>query len=209
MITKQEIARFISDEYYCERKQGARTGQMYYLGKHDIEKYRLFYFDGDGNLREDRYRSNVKIPHPFFTEIVNQAVQYTFSGDRILKSDNPKFQKILDDYFNFNENFTGSLSELVAGCIAKGSEYIYIYRNAEGKITYQPADSLCVTEVPAKITSDNTDYLIYSYEDTTDFGKRRVKRIQVWDSRQVHFYMQTENGVITVDDREQINPDGV
>lgn len=206
MITKQEIARFISDEYYSDRKKSARVGHRYYLGKHDIEKCRLFYYDSDGNLREDRYRSNVKIPHPFFTEIVDQAVQYTFSGDRILKSDNPKFQKLLDEQFNFNENFMVALSEVVTGCISKGSEYLYLYRNSEGKISFQSCDSLCVTEVPAKNSSDNTDYLIYTYEDTTDFGKRKVKRIQVWDKSFVHFFMQTENGVIVPDDRENENP---
>ena len=87
MLTNEEIQNFISDDYFSKKKQIAKKGQNYYEGKHDIRKYRLFYFDSDGILREDKYRSNVKIPHPFFTEIVNQSVQYIFSGERFAKSD--------------------------------------------------------------------------------------------------------------------------
>lgn len=206
MLSNQEIARFISEDYYSKQKQSARKGQKYYEGKHDIQNYRLFYFDGDGILREDRYRSNVKIPHPFFTEIVNQAVQYIFSGDRFARSENPKLQKILDEYFNFNEEFIGSLSELMTGCIAKGSEFIYMYRNADGKISFECADSLCITEVPAKDNDDNTDYLIYCYEDTTQKGKKKIKRIQVWDGNCVRFYKQYEGGAVVSDDMETLNP---
>ncbi|MBQ3566475.1 MAG: phage portal protein, partial [Oscillospiraceae bacterium] len=124
MLSKLDIAKFISDDFYSKQKQNARKGQEYYEGKHDILNYRLFYFNSDGLLREDRYRSNVKIPHPFFTEIVNQAVQYIFSDTNVVKSDNPQLQKYLDGYFNSNESFTDTLSELMTGCMAKGTEYL-------------------------------------------------------------------------------------
>jgi len=206
MLSKQEITRFLSEDYYSELKQKARKGRKYYHGKHDIAQYRLFYFDADGNLREDRCRSNVKIPHPFFTEIVNQAVQYTLSGNRFLFSENPRLQKKLDEYFNYNDSFINSISNLIAGCMSKGCEYLYIYRNSEGKLSLQTVDSLCVTEVTPKMSSDKKEYIIYSYSDTTDYGRRKVKRIQVWDNEKVYFYMQHENGVVAIDDTEKINP---
>ncbi len=199
MLSKLDIAKFISDDFYSKQKQNARKGQEYYEGKHDILNYRLFYFNSDGLLREDRYRSNVKIPHPFFTEIVNQAVQYIFSDTNVVKSDNPQLQKYLDGYFNSNECFTDTLSELMTGCMAKGTEYLYMYRNADGRLAFQCVDSLSITEVPAENNDDNRDYLIYCWNDTTDKGKRKVKRIQVWDSDSVHYFVQSENGVVTED----------
>ena len=206
MLSKQDIAKFISDDYFSERKHNARTGQHYYEGKHDINNYRLFYFDGDGVLREDTYRSNVKIPHPFFTEIVNQAVQYIFSGDKIVKSDNPELQEYLDEYFNCNEEFLSAVSDLITGCMTKGSEYLYLYRNKEGKLSFQCIDSLCVTEVPAQNNDDNEDYIIFSFNDTIGRERRNIKRIQVWDKNSVHFFIQTEGGMVIADDSEKINP---
>ena len=52
-------------------KKQAREGQRYYDGQNDILDYRMFYFNADGKLVEDTTRSNVKIPHRFFTELVD------------------------------------------------------------------------------------------------------------------------------------------
>ena len=51
-------------------------GQRYYEGNHDIENYRLYYYNENGKLVEDKNRSNIKISHPFFSELVEQAAQY-------------------------------------------------------------------------------------------------------------------------------------
>ena len=68
MLTLKEIKRFIDDDAASDKKKFARKGQAYYDGDHDIKGYRLFYYNADGELVEDTTRSNVKIPHPFFTE---------------------------------------------------------------------------------------------------------------------------------------------
>ena len=73
MLTIEEIQRFIDEDRTSEKKMFARKGQAYYDGDHDIKLYRLFYYNADGELVEDKTRSNVKIPHPFFTELVDQA----------------------------------------------------------------------------------------------------------------------------------------
>ena len=80
MLSVEEIKNFIQDDASSDKKRFARKGQAYYEGDHDIKQYRLFYYNADGNLIEDKTRSNVKIPHPFFTELVDQAVQYMLSG---------------------------------------------------------------------------------------------------------------------------------
>ena len=56
------------------KKQIAKIGQSYYEGNHDILNFRMFYFNADGQLVEDNTRSNIKISHPFFTELVDQEV---------------------------------------------------------------------------------------------------------------------------------------
>lgn len=121
MLTIEEIKTFIDEDATSVKKQLAKTGQRYYEGDHDIKNYKLYYFNADGQLIEDTTRSNIKISHPFFTELVDQEVQYMLSGDEhIIKSDVPELQTQLDAYFNENEDFTAELYELLTGCVSKG-----------------------------------------------------------------------------------------
>ena len=90
MLTTEEIRQFMEEDNVSQKKQFARKGQEYYDGDHDIRHYRMFYYNEDGNLVEDKTRSNAKISHPFFTELVDQAVQYILSGaDGFVKTDEP------------------------------------------------------------------------------------------------------------------------
>lgn len=207
MLSIDEIRRFITEDISSDKKKFARKGQAYYDGDHDIKDYRLFYYNADGNIVEDTTRSNVKIPHPFFTELVDQAVQYILSGDDgFVKSDIPELQTEMDSYFNQNEDFTAELSEVLTGCMAKGFEYMYAYKNEDDRLSFMCADSIGVVEVRAKDTDDNTEYVIYWYIDRIEKGKKKIKRIQVWDKDQTYFYVQTNDGEIEEDSSEQLNP---
>lgn len=207
MLTIEEIQRFIDEDRTSEKKMFVRKGQAYYDGDHDIKLYRLFYYNADGELVEDKTRSNVKIPHPFFTELVDQAVQYVLSGkDGFVKSNNAELQAELDSYFNQNEDFVAELSEVLTGCMSKGFEYMYAYKNAENRISFMCADSIGVIEVRAKDTDDNTEYVIYWYVDRIEKGHKKIKRIQVWDKDQTYYFVQTDEGKIVEDDSEKLNP---
>jgi SPP1 family phage portal protein len=207
MLTIDEIKCFIDEDATSEKKRFARKGQAYYEGEHDIRNYQLYYYNAEGDLVVDKTRSNIKISHPFFTELVDQAVQYMLSGkDGYIKSDDTKLQAVLDEYFNDNEDFTAELAEVLTGCQAKGFEYMYAYKNAEDKLAFQCADSIGVVEVRAKDTDDGCEYVIYWYVDRIEKGKKAIKRIQVWDKEQTYFYVQDGNGDIELDESEAINP---
>ncbi len=207
MLSIDEIKQFIDDDAASDKKLFARKGQAYYEGDHDIKDYRLFYYNADGKLVEDKTRSNIKIPHPFFTELVDQAVQYILSGKGgFIKSDIPELQTELDTYFNENEDFTAELSELLTGCQSKGFEYMYAYKNEDGKTAFQCADSIGVVEVREKDTADGCAYVIYRYADRIGKGKNKINRIQVWDKEKVWFYVQEGEGEIKIDQSETINP---
>lgn len=206
MLSEAEILQFISDDKASDKKRAALTGQKYYEGEHDIKNYRLYYYNADGNLVEDKDRSNIKISHPFFTELVDQAAQYILSGDEIIKSDDPALQAELDKYFNDNEDFIAELNEVLVGAMAKGFEYMYAYKKADGTIGFECADSLGVVEVREKDTDDGCAYVIYWYIDRIEKGQKKIKRIQVWDKDQTYFYVQAKEGEILPDESEPINP---
>lgn len=200
MLKNEEILQLIADEKNSEKIRLAKVGQSYYEGDHDIRKYKLFYYTADGELVEDKTRSNIKISHPFFTELVDQKVQYMLSGkDGFVKSDNPALQEKLDEYFNENEDFTSELQEVLTGSSSKGFEYMYAYKNSDGKLAFQCADSLGVVEVEAKYSSDGKPYYIYWYVERINKDKQRVFRIQVWDDQQTYYYTQIEDGKLEFD----------
>ncbi len=206
MIKVEDIQRIIIEDKCSDKKKMARKGQEYYDGDHDIKDYRLFYYTDDGILIEDRYRANYRIPHPFFAELVDQAVQYMLSGGEFIKSDFPELQKELDSYFNYNEEFTAELSEVLTGCMTKGFEYMFAYKNAEDKTAFQCADSLGVIEVRKNDTDSDTEYVIYIYTDRIEKGQKKINRIQVWDKEQVYYYVQSDEGEIEKDKSAELNP---
>lgn len=207
ILTEDEILKFIQEDEVSNKKRFARVGEQYYEGDHDIKDYKLYYYDADGKLIEDETRSNIKISHPFFTELVDQEVQYMLSGkNSFIKSDNPELQEILDEYFNDNEDFTSELYEVLTGAVSKGFEYMYAYKNSEGKLSFQCADSMGVVEVEGKYTSDHKSYYIYSYVERINQDKQLVKRVQVWDDQQTYYYTQVDDGKLILDKSEKDKP---
>lgn len=200
MLTIEEIKQFMTEDFTSDKKTKARKGQAYYEGDHDIRSYRLFYYNNDGELVEDTTRSNIKIPHPFFTELVDQAVQYILSGkEGFIKSDIPELQAEMDAYFNDNEDFVAELTEALTDCQTKGFAYMYAYKDHEDKIAFQCADAIGVIEVEGRFASDKQDHVIYWYVDRIDKDKKQVKKVMVWDAENAYFYTQTDNGDIEPD----------
>lgn len=207
MLTESEIKRFIDEDATSEKKRFAKIGQRYYEGDHDIKNYRMFYYNTDGELVEDRARANNRICHPFFTELVDQLAAYMLSFEENpiqAKATAEGLQEHLDTYFD--DEFWAEIQELITGANAKGFEYLYAYKNAEDRIAFECADSLGVVEVRAKDTDDGCAYVIYWYIDRIDKGKKKIKRIQVHTPNEIYYYTQVDDGRIVPDDNEAINP---
>lgn len=207
MLSVEEIKTFIDNDASSTKKKYAKVGVNYYEANHDIKDYRMFFVDADGNLKEDKYRSNIRIAHPFFTEIVDQLVQFELSGEEgFLFSDIPELQKELDYYFNANEEFRADFEECVTGTVTKGFDYMYAYKNKDGRIAFQYADSMGVVEVKENETDDHCAYVIFWYVDRIGKDNKKIKRIQVWDKSQTYFYCQVDSGEIMLDHNQKPNP---
>lgn len=207
MLTPAEIKFFIDEDKTSKLKQQAREGQRYYEADHDILKYRMFYYNADGELVEDRARANSRICHPFFTEHVDQLAAYIMSFE-----ENPiqarevaeGLQEQLDEYFD--DAFWAEIQELITGTNAKGFEYLFGYQNADDRLAFACADSLGVVEVAAKYASDKQDHVLYSYVDHIDRNKKVIKRIHDHTATEVRFYTQEDDGIPQLDDEADLNP---
>lgn len=207
MLTVEEIKKFIDEDDASLLKQKAKEGQRYYEGKHDILDLRMFYWNADGNLVEDHTRSNVKIPHPFFTELVDQGTQHILSGeDGIFQSDDPELQKQLDLYFNKNRAFKAELSETITGQQAKGFDYMFAYKDANDRLVFENADCLGVVEVEGRFAADEKEQRIYRYVDRIDKDGHTQWKILVIDDENTWYYCQSDEGEIKEDAAVKINP---
>lgn len=207
MLTEAEIRRLINDDALSDKKRQAAVGQRYYDAEHDILQYRIFYYNTDGILVEDKARSNSRICHPFFTEHVDQLTAYILSfveNPIQAKATAEGLQDHLDVYFD--DEFWYEMSEVIAGTTAKGFDYMYGYKNHEDRMAFQHADSMGVVEVRAQETDDNCEYIIYWYIERVGKDKKLIKRIQVHDKDQTYFYIQEDDGKILLDHNVLINP---
>lgn len=205
MLSEAEILQFINEDKTSTKKRLAKIGERYYEGDHDIRSYRMFYFNADGELVEDKTRSNVKISHPFFTELVDQEVQYMLSGEgSFVRSDDQDLQNYLDEYFD--DDFKSELNDVLTGTVSKGFDYMYAYKRADDRTGFQHADSIGVVEVREKDTDDKCAYVIYWYVDRIGKENKLIKRIQVWDTKQTTYYVQDQEGELKKDEDEELNP---
>ena len=193
MLTIEEIKKFLDEDENSKLKKAARVGQQYYDGEHDILKYRMFYYNADGKLVEDKFRANVKIPHPFFTELVDQGTQFVMSGsgDGIIMSDDTALQKQLDLYFNKDKRFMVELSETITGMQAKGFDYMYAFKGKDDRTHFENADCLGVVEVEGRFAEDKKDQRIYKYEDRVDKDGKTQWKILVIDDENIYYYKQS------------------
>ena len=173
MLSIAEIKQFMDEDKASVKKQQAGIGLKYYEAEHDILNYRLFYYNNDGVLTEDKTRANIKISHPFFTILADQlsAFMVSFKENPIRAKEGVEgLQEQLDQYFD--DEFWAEIESLINGAYVKGFEYLYGYKDEDDKLKFQVADSMGVVEVRGKYTSDGKDYKIYHYIDTdlTDKG---------------------------------------
>lgn len=203
MLSISEIQAFINEDKSSRKKFLASVGLRYYEADHDIKQFKAYYYNADGDLVEDTQRSNIKIPHAFFTELVDQKTQYLLSGkERFIKTDYPELQKELDKYFD--DDFKAELSDLITYGSAEGFSYMYRYADEDGMSRFAFADGIGIVEVPAKFASDKKDHIIYYYVDRIEKDKK-VECIQDWDDTQTYYYIKIDDQ-ITKDENQKINP---
>ena len=103
MLTVAEMKKIIDDDNASNKEKYQESGQKYYEAEHDILNTRLFYYNADGKLVEDTTRSNIKICHPFFTELSDQLSAYmlSFKDNPIRAKETAEgLQALLDEYFD-------------------------------------------------------------------------------------------------------------
>lgn len=189
----QELKKLIDRDRISQSKAKAREGIKYYKGQHEILNYRLFYYDSNGVLKEDKYRSNIKIPHQFHTELVDQKVQYLLSNPVEVITEDEALQEHLKEYIN--EDFQELLQNAIEGASNKGYEYIYAYVDESNKINFQVADSLSVIPVYDELDHYKLMSIVRYYDTKIQDNDKEltITKAEVWTDKDVTYYIQDKD----------------
>lgn len=201
------IKQAVNSDRSATYKDKMRQGVRYYKFEHDILKYRLFYKDNEGKVHEETSRSNIKIPHAYLTELIDQKAQYLLSNPVEITTEQQGLQDYIDKYVD--EDFQLMLQEVVEGASQKGYEFIYTkFGEGDDCLSFSVADSLKVIEV---YDENDTLIAIIRYYDTNVYkvGKTvRVTRSELWDKEKVWYFVSEGDYMQTfkVDPNVQVTP---
>lgn len=199
---EQDIPKIIDKDLYRKTKKRAKKGKDYYNAKHDILDYRVFYFNSDGQLVEDTTRSNIKISHAFYTELIDQKTSYLLSGFDVY-SEEEKLNDELQIYFD--DNFKSELSEVVENASKIGFSYMYAQLGKDFRTRFKYANGLGIVEVVNRL-NEETDYIINYYTKRIDeITNKKVITVEVYDKEQTFYYIIKDNK-LDIDTSKAINP---
>ncbi len=203
-VVATSLNKAVNEDRTSKTKEKARIGQRYYNYEHDILFNRIFFIDDNDVLREDTNASNVKIPHAFFTEQVDQKVQYLLSNPIELEVEDETFKTHLEEYYD--DDMQLFLQEALEGASIKGHEYAYARTNNQDRLCFQVSDSIQTFD----IFDDNRDrkaIVRYYDKDITRNGKNvTVTHAEVWNDKEVTFYIKDENKRFSLDVNRELNP---
>ena len=203
----KKLGDLISKDRVSSIKAKAKEGIAYYKGEHEILNYRLFYYDSNGMLKEDKYRSNIQIPHQFHTELVDQKVQYLLSNPIEVITEDQALQDYLKEYIN--EDFQEVLQNAIEGASNKGLEYVYAYVDSSNKISFQVADSLNVIPVYDELNNYALKCIVRYYDTKIQDKDKQVTitKAEVWTYKDVTYYVKDgDSKDFKLDDSIKPNP---
>lgn len=203
MLSKEEILARITEDRLSRRKRQAREGERYYEAWHDIMAHRIFFFNKEGKLREDILRTNTRISHAFFRELVDQEVQYLLSGGLAFQSGIAELDEKLSQYFG--EDFLAELQELLTSTVKHGFAYLYPYTAVDGRTRFEAADGLSIVEVYADGATDTrVDEFIRYYPIVVQ--NRVLTRVEYWTRDMTWYYIGSPGGALELDVDVPVNP---
>lgn len=190
----------IADDRSNSAKRDMETAQKYYSAEHEIMSNRIFYFDDNNSLVEDKYASNVKISHPFFTEQVDQKVQYLLSNDVSVTVEDDTFQTYLNEYWT--DDMQLFLQEMIEGSSINGQEFAYATTDINDRLYFQTSSALNTIRVVDRVLKREV-YLHY-VDETND--KEKITKVMLANEKQFMHFVSGKNGEFKLDESIQPNP---
>lgn len=204
----ETIEYLITQERNNPKRKQAEVAERYYDYDHDILKHRIFYINDNDQLAEDEYASNITIPHPFFTEIVDQSVNTLLSDLPELYTEDETYQAYLEEYWDADTHVF--LQEMIEGASIKSEEYAFVKQIAGDeettRVTFQVSDSMQTFEVIDDTGDVIAHVRFYTKNLIRDDKETPVEHCEVWTDETVTFYVKNEDNDWVLNENVKPNP---
>lgn len=198
-----ELTKIINQDLISTEKKEMKVSKRYYEKKHDILDYRLFYVDSDGVTREETNRSNIKIPYPFYTEIIDQKVNYLLGQQVEFKTNNEQLESLLKNYID--PNFHQLLNDLVEGASLKGKEGVHYYYDIKGMIRFEIADSYNLIFLNDEYGELSQVIRHYTVKADKNGKQETIQKAEVFTAEGIYYFVKNNKSYV-IDNTKTINP---
>ena len=200
------IKNIIDDDLKSDGKIAMVDGIKYYNNSNDIvDRVITYYIDGSEVI--DGSASNNKLSHNYHKIIVDQKVAYVVGNPIVFETEDEKLGQVLEaelgDYFN------DIISQLVKGAANKGVDYLHVYFDSEGNLSYVivPAEQIIPiydTQFDSKLVSV---LRYYPFEFVKPDGNKETRyKVEWWTGQNVTYYTQGADGEYMLDPDKSPNP---
>lgn len=200
---EKDISKLITEDRVSKEKSSMEVSLKYYNKQHDILNYRLFYVNNDGQVIEEKNRSNIKIAHAFYTEQVDQKVNYLLANPIEFKTKNERLAGYIKQYMTPQVQLL--LQEAVEGASLKGSEAIYYSYDKQGTIQFDIADAQNLIMIPDEngaIKQVLRNYIVNSRKDNKPV---QLHKAELYTEHVVYYFVK-EGKEYKLDTSRTINP---
>ncbi|MBI1939168.1 MAG: phage portal protein [Ignavibacteriales bacterium] len=217
MIQKVTLGRILAESKLIKgivtrdrgsvEKKEMQEGINYYEGKHEVlnKDFRVYHIKGKELVNVNK--ANNRVVNAFHTDLVDQKKDYILSSSPTITFKGEETQKKFSELFN--DKFLDFLEGSCLGASNQGIEWGHVYVNEKGEFEFTiiPATQI-IPDYDDNYKTKVLSIMRYYYVDAQDEKGNLVQRtkIEIWNEKEVWFYIENEKGEFILDGKEPENP---
>lgn len=177
------IENYRNSKIYKERI----TSEKYFLGEHDILMRKQYAINSDGGKDELRYKPNNRVINNLYNTILEQKVNYMFSKECSIVTENEEYLKHLNKIFNNEFNY--QWLNLGYDVYKYGTAFLYVYIDNENNLRFKRLNSLEIIPIFKDAEHTELEQVIRIYKDNKYYGNEDVEHIEIYTKENVKHYL--------------------
>ncbi|MCD8089555.1 MAG: phage portal protein [Clostridiales bacterium] len=173
---KEFVRRELNKFFISPLRNDMLVGERYYIGIHDILKYKRTAIGPDGETFEVKNLPNSRIVNNQYGKLTDQKVNYLLGKEIVFKAEDEAYSDLLNNEI-FDAEFDRTIQQIGEDCFNCGIGWLYIYYDNEGKIRMERLKPWQVLPGWADDKHTVLDYAIRAYPVIKYEGKNTEKEI--------------------------------
>lgn len=186
------IMQLVQNYRMSEKYRLKEKSRDYYIGKHDILNRQQFGLDHEGNKQLLVYKPNNKIVDNLYQTILDQKVNYLFSKEPSIITENEKYLELLSDIFD--NRFYKQWFYLGGDVYKYGTAWLYVYIDSQGKLRFKKLNDLECIPIWKDNSHEELESLIRIYKDVNyENTIEEYEILEIYDVSGVSIYRLKNN----------------